>query len=59
MCGVIAPFEGMPGADMRLADFIESDMQAILTKWETFAAALPAAIGMTPLALRNHSRSKS
>jgi signal transduction histidine kinase len=41
---------------MRLADFIERDMEAILSEWETFAAAqLPAAADMDSLALRNHA----
>jgi signal transduction histidine kinase len=41
---------------MRLADFIERDMEAILSEWETFAAAqLPAAVDMDPLALRDHA----
>jgi hypothetical protein len=41
---------------MRLADFIVRDMQAILTQWEAFAATLPAATSMTPLALRSHAQ---
>jgi signal transduction histidine kinase len=42
---------------MRLADFILRDMDAILAEWETFAATLlPAASGMTPLALRDHAQ---
>jgi signal transduction histidine kinase len=41
---------------MRLADFIERDMEAILSEWETFAAAqLPAAVDMDSLALRDHA----
>jgi hypothetical protein len=41
---------------MRLGDFIERDMQAILSEWETFAAAqLPAAADMDSLALRDHA----
>jgi signal transduction histidine kinase len=41
---------------MRLADFIEQDMEAILSEWETFAAAqLPAAADMDSLALRDHA----
>jgi signal transduction histidine kinase len=40
---------------MRLADFIERDLEAILSEWETFAAAqLPAAVDMDSLALRDH-----
>lgn len=42
---------------MRLADFILSDMEAILAEWETFAASLlPAASSMTSLALRDHAK---
>jgi signal transduction histidine kinase len=41
---------------MRLADFIRRDMEAILSEWETFAAAqLPAAADMNSLALRDHA----
>jgi signal transduction histidine kinase len=41
---------------MRLADFIERDMEAILSEWEGFAAAqLPAAADMDSLALRDHA----
>jgi signal transduction histidine kinase len=42
---------------MRLAEFIRRDMEAILADWEAFAATLlPAAAGMTPLALRDHAQ---
>lgn len=42
---------------MRLADFILRHNEAILAEWETFAATLlPAASGMTSLALRNHAK---
>jgi len=42
---------------MRLTDFIMRDMQAILAQWEAFAGTrLPAASGMTPLALRDHAQ---
>ena len=42
---------------MRLADFILSDMEAILTRWEAFAAtSMPAAAHMNSLALRNHAQ---
>ena len=42
---------------MRLAEFILHDMEAILTEWEAFAGTLlPAAAGMTPLALRDHAQ---
>jgi signal transduction histidine kinase len=40
---------------VRLADFILSDMQAIVAAWETFARSLPAAGGMETLALRDHA----
>jgi len=42
---------------MRLADFILQDMEPILVEWEAFAATLiPAATGMSSLALRDHAR---
>lgn len=42
---------------MRLSDFILHDMDAILAEWEAFAATLlPAASGMTSLALRDHAQ---
>ena len=42
---------------MRLAEFILEEMQTILAEWETFAATLlPAAAGMSRLALRDHAR---
>ena len=42
---------------MRLADFILSDMEAILTRWEAFAAtSMPAAARMNALALRDHAQ---
>ena len=38
-------------ADMRLAEFIPLNMEAILVQWEVFATSLlPAARNMTPLA---------
>jgi signal transduction histidine kinase len=41
---------------MRLAEFIQRDMNLILAAWDSFAAAqLPAAASMTPLALRDHA----
>jgi signal transduction histidine kinase len=44
-------------ANMRLSDFILNDMEAILVEWEAFAATLlPAASGMTTLALRDHAQ---
>ena len=42
---------------MRLADFILQDMETILEQWEAFAATqLPAASGMTSLALRDDAK---
>ncbi|HUF49367.1 MAG TPA: sensor histidine kinase [Longimicrobiales bacterium] len=42
---------------MRLAEFILHEMQVIIAEWEAFAAMqLPAAAGMTPLALRDHAQ---
>jgi hypothetical protein len=42
---------------MRLADYILSNMEAILVEWELFAGTqLPAAARMSPLALRDHAR---
>jgi signal transduction histidine kinase len=42
---------------MRLADFIQHDMDAILEKWEAFAATqLPAAANMNALSLRDHAQ---
>ena len=41
---------------MRLADFILMNMEAIVVEWEEFAASLlPAAEGMSSLALRDHA----
>ncbi|MGE5116067.1 MAG: sensor histidine kinase, partial [Betaproteobacteria bacterium] len=41
---------------MRLADFILMNMEAIVVEWEEFAASLlPAAKGMSSLALRDHA----
>jgi signal transduction histidine kinase len=43
---------------MRLAEFISNRMEGIVTEWEAFAGTLlPAAGGMTPLALRDHAQS--
>jgi signal transduction histidine kinase len=40
---------------MRLADFIEANMPAILVEWESFAASLlPAAAGLDAATLRDH-----
>lgn len=42
---------------MRLAEFILKDMEVILAEWEAFATTLlPAAAGMTSLALRNDAQ---
>jgi signal transduction histidine kinase len=44
-------------ANMRLAEFILRDMEAILSEWEVFAATLlPAATGLDSLALRDHAQ---
>jgi signal transduction histidine kinase len=41
---------------MRLADFIQRDLEAILTQWEAFAATLlPAAADMDSHTLRDHA----
>lgn len=45
------------GTSMRLAEFIQNNMERILAEWEAFAATLiPAAETMTPLALRDHAQ---
>jgi hypothetical protein len=42
---------------MRLADFIVRNMENILEEWEAFATTqLPAASGMSSLALRDHAQ---
>jgi hypothetical protein len=42
---------------MRLAEFILNNKEAILAEWEAFATTLlPAATGMTSLALRDHAQ---
>jgi signal transduction histidine kinase len=42
---------------MRLAQFIVNHMDSIVVEWEEFAATLlPAAGGLTPLALRDHAQ---
>ena len=42
---------------MRLADFILRNMETILGEWEEFATTLlPAAAGMTSMALRDHAK---
>ncbi|HEY2202099.1 MAG TPA: hypothetical protein VGH56_09425 [Solirubrobacteraceae bacterium] len=41
---------------MRLADFIDLEIRAIVSRWEEFAGTLlPAAGGLDSLALRNHA----
>ncbi|MFJ3366535.1 sensor histidine kinase [Pseudomonas sp. NPDC086251] len=41
---------------MRLADFIQQNMEPVLQQWKDFAKSLtPAAEGMDALALRNHA----
>jgi signal transduction histidine kinase len=45
------------GTDVRLADFIVHDMQAILLQWERFASTRGAAASrMTELELRDHAK---
>jgi signal transduction histidine kinase len=45
------------GVNMRLAEFILQRMDAIVAEWEVFASTqVPAAEGMTPLALRDHAQ---
>jgi signal transduction histidine kinase len=45
------------GTNMRLAEFIQNNMECILVEWEVFAATLlPAAEHMSPLALRDHAQ---
>lgn len=40
---------------MRLSAFIRPDVESIVEEWESFARKLmPAAEGMSPLALRDH-----
>lgn len=42
---------------MRLAEFILANIEAVLGEWEAFATTLlPAAAGMTSLALRDHAQ---
>lgn len=41
---------------MRLAAFIERDMEAILSGWETFARALPSGASLDVAALRDHAK---
>lgn len=42
---------------MKLSSFINQEMEAILVEWEAFARTLlPAATGMTELALRDHAK---
>jgi signal transduction histidine kinase len=44
------------GANMRLAEFISDNTEAILAEWEVFATTLlPGAADMTSLALRDHA----
>jgi len=41
---------------MRLSDFIQRDMEAISSEWESFAAtSLPAAVDMDSESLRDHA----
>ena len=41
---------------MRLPDFIERNIEAILAGWETFAKALPSGAALDTAALRDHAR---
>lgn len=41
---------------MRLGAFIESNLEPILSEWETFARSIAAASGMDSPALRDHAR---
>jgi signal transduction histidine kinase len=41
---------------MKLAAFIQRDMEAILCEWESFARGLPAGASMDVAALRDHAR---
>ena len=41
---------------MRLSEFILRNLESLLGEWEAFAAQLPAAEGMTKLALRDHAK---
>jgi hypothetical protein len=42
---------------MRLAEFIERDIESVLREWEAFACTqFPAATGMNSEALRDHAR---
>ena len=50
----VKPVSGAQKA-IRLADFINENIEQIVSEWESFAQTLtPAANDMTPLALRNH-----
>ena len=40
---------------MRLSDFIQTQLDAILDEWQAFAQQIPPAQRMDPLALRDHS----
>ncbi|HUF62368.1 MAG TPA: hypothetical protein VMN36_09865, partial [Verrucomicrobiales bacterium] len=40
---------------MRLAKFIETHIEPILTAWESFAKTISAGATMGPLALRDHA----
>lgn len=45
-----------PGALPRLADFIRSNTEQILSEWEAFARAMPIAASMDLDALRDHAK---
>jgi signal transduction histidine kinase len=41
---------------MKLADFIDRDVESILSRWEAFARGVPAGASMDAETLRNHAR---
>jgi signal transduction histidine kinase len=47
----------MPRTRLRLADFILSNLEAILVEWEQFARSLTSGSAMTVIALRDHAES--
>ena len=40
---------------MRLADFIDTNLRAILEAWDSFARSLPPSTGLSKAALRDHA----
>lgn len=52
----VTPVQPLEKTDVRLADFISQDLDAILAEWEAFAATLqPAAASMEAEGLRDHA----